>query len=409
MSGTMDSSTKAGAAPLKEVPELDVDPYAVEVLLDPYPFFRQIRDLGPVVKIKPHNVYVTGRYEESKTVLNDHERFMASAGIGIADIRKPGKFRIPNRLLENDPPSHTAIRAVLMRLLSPIAIRRWRDHFEKEAVGFVDRVIEMREFDGVEDLAEAYILRVFPAVAGVDLPRIPALTIGEMGFNQAGPYNELHKQAEIKGAPYLEWYENAVKRESAKPGSFAEMLFDSEARGELDEGIASNICRAFVRGGVDTTIAGIGFTLNQLARNPDQWAILKADPSKARNAFEEGIRHESPSYVNYRTTRHETELSGYRLDGDMKIGVFSGCANRDERFWPNPDKFDITRDVAGIHVAFGHGTHTCFGQMIARLEAECIIKEFSKRVKTVELAGEPRYRAVNQLHTLDVLPLRITV
>ena len=127
-----------------------------------------------------------------------------------------------------------------------------------------------------------------------------------------------------------------------------------------------------------------------------------------RNAFEEAIRHESPSYVNYRTTRRETELSGYRLGADTKIGIFSGCANRDPRFWENPEKYDITRDIAGIHVAFGHGTHTCIGQMIARLEADCILRAFAERAVTLEPAGEPRYRIINQLHTLDYLPLKVT-
>ncbi len=394
---------------LLEPPVLDVDPYSVENIKNPYPFFEELRETAAVVRLKPYGVYVTGRYEETKVVLNDHDRFMASAGIGIADIRKPGKFRIPNRLLENDPPGHTEIRKTLNKILSPLAVRRWRDHFETEAAIFADKVVEMGESDGVEDLAEAYILHVFPEAVGVNLPRTEALAIGEMSFNQAGPYNDLFRAAEKKAEPYLEWYEKSVRREAMRPGSIGEMLFDAEERGEFEEGVASNICRAFVRGGTDTTIAGLGFALNQLARNPDQWAILKSNPSKfARNAFEEAIRHESPSYVNYRTTRRETELSGYRLDADTKIGIFSGCANRDPRFWENPEKYDITRDIAGIHVAFGHGTHGCIGQMIARLEADCILKAFAERVVTLEPAGEPRYRIINQLHTLDHLPLKVT-
>ncbi|MCV0394869.1 MAG: cytochrome P450 [Rhizobiaceae bacterium] len=392
----------------KTPPLLDVDPYSGPVLADPYPFFETLRETAAIVELETYGVYVTGRYEETKIILNDHDRFTAKAGIGIHDIRKPGKFRIPNRLLENDPPSHTSIRGVLTRILSPIVVRRWREHFEKEAVIFADRLVEKGQFDGVEDVAESYVLHVFPEAVGVELPRREALAIGEMSFNQAGPDNELHRAAVKKAEPYLDWYDRSAERESMRPGSIGEMLFEAEERGELEEGVATNMARVFVRGGMDTTIAGIGFTLNQLARNPDQWAILKADPSKARQAFEEAIRHESPSYVNFRTTTRETELSGYHLAADTKIGIFSGCANRDPRFWKEPERYDLTRDTAGIHVAFGFGTHNCIGQMIARLEAECILKALAERAESIELTAEPSYRPVNQLRTLAELPLKVT-
>lgn len=399
----------ADADVLLDPPVLDVDPYSREVLRDPYPFFQTLREMAPVVRLAPYGVYVTGRFEETRQVLNDHGRFTASGGIGLADIRVPGaKFRIPNRLLENDPPGHTAIRGALTRYLSPIVIRRWRAHFEAEAAVLADRVVAQGRFDGVADLAEAYVLKVFPEAVGVDLPRIPALAIGEMSFNQAGPDNDLHRAAVQKAQPHLEWYETSIRREAMRPGSIGQMLFDAEERGEFEDGIASNICRAFVRGGTDTTVAGIGFALHQLAHDPAQWAMLRANPSLARNAFEEAIRHESPSYVNFRTTTRETELSGYRLAANTKIGIFSGCANRDPRFWSTPDSYDLTRDVTGVHVAFGHGTHTCIGQMIARLEAECILRALAERAVTLEPDGEARLRPINQLRTLDVLPLRVT-
>lgn len=401
-------STASTSGTLRRPPVLDVDPYSLENLENPYPFFERLRETAPVVELGPYGVYVTGRYEESRIIFNDHDRFTARGGIGLHDIRKPGKFRLPNRLLENDPPSHTSIRGVLTRILSPIVVRRWREHFEREAAIFAERVVDQGSFDGVEDLAEGFVLHVFPEAVGVELPRAEALAIGEMSFNQAGPDNDLHKAAVRKAEPYMEWYDQTSNRHAMRPGSIGAMLFEAEDKGELDEGVASNMARVFVRGGMDTTIAGIGFALNQLARNPDQWAILKADPGKARNAFEEAIRHESPSYVNFRTTTGETELSGYALAADTKIGLFSGSANRDPRFWSEPDRFDLTRDTAGIHVAFGFGTHNCIGQMIARLEAECIIKALAERAATLELDGEARYRPINQLRTLERLPLRVT-
>jgi 4-methoxybenzoate monooxygenase (O-demethylating) len=392
---------------LAEAPDLDIDPYAIDVLRNPYPFHEALREAGPVARIAPHGVYAVGRHEEAAQVLADHERFTAAGGIGIQDIRKPGEFRIPNRLLENDPPSHTGIRGTLTKYLSPIVIRRWREHFEKEAADLAARVVAKGTVDGVAEIAEEFVLRVFPDAVGVELPRDNVLAISEMRFNQSGPQNELYQRAMARAQPYLEWYENSTRRDSVRPGSIAEMLFEAEDRGEFDEGIASNMVRTFVGGGTDSTITGIGHALNLLARNPDQWAVLKADPSRVKTAFEEAIRLETPFQVTFRTTTsRDVELSGVRLDPDTKIGVFLGAANRDPRKWPDPDRFYVTRDTTGVHLGFGTGAHNCIGQMIARLESEAILRAIVLAADRLEPAGEARIRPINQMRQLDHLPLR---
>jgi 4-methoxybenzoate monooxygenase (O-demethylating) len=95
------------------------------------------------------------------------------------------------------------------------------------------------------------------------------------------------------------------------------------------------------------------------------------------------------------------------LAGDVKVGNFMGAANRDPRKFDDPDSFDIERDAAGVHLALGTGPHICIGQMIARLEAECILGALARRVERIEPTGEPEYRLVNTLRTLDRLPIRL--
>lgn len=311
----MNSTTDASPKP--EPPVLDIDPYSLDVLDNPYPFFEALRETAPVVLIKPYGVYAVGRYEEARIVLTDHLRFTASCGIGLQDIRRPGQFHMPNLLLENDPPGHTGIRTILSKILSPMVVRKWRDAFTaRDADLLVKTLLETRQFDGME-LVEAYVLKVFPEAVGLQLPRDTARAIGEMSFNQTGPPNELYRAAMKAAEPYLDWFDRSALRENIAAGSIGEMLYDAEARGELGDGTASNICRVFVIGGTDTTIAGIGLTLNQLARNGKQWSLLRANPDLARNAFDEGIRYESPSYVNYRTT---TESTGSRC---QRTGIYN--------------------------------------------------------------------------------------
>lgn len=391
-------------------PVLDMDPYSVENITSPYAFQTALREIGPVAFIPKHGVYAVGRHAECTEVFKDHERFSAKAGIGIQDIRKPGDFRVPNRMLENDPPSSTAIRGVVTKYLSPIVIRRWKEHFEKLATPFAEEIVARGSIDGVEDLAEAWILKVFPQAVGIDMPREQILAIGEMRFNQSGPPNELYRKAMERAKPHIEWFEHSVTREAAKPGSIAESLFEAEERGEFPEpGLASNMVRSLIGGGSDSTIAALGHTLHYLARDPAQWDLLREDANgRAKLAFEEAVRMEPAFMVTYRTTTGPVELSGVSLDGDTKIGIFMGAGNRDPRKFEDPDRYDLMRNSTGVHVGFGQGAHTCIGQMIARIEAEAILKALSKLVSRIELDGEARYRPINQMRMLDILPLRFT-
>jgi cytochrome P450 len=163
-----------------------------------------------------------------------------------------------------------------------------------------------------------------------------------------------------------------------------------------------------LRGGLDTTISGIASTLWYLATNPEQWCALKEDPLRVGNAFEEALRLESPTSSIFRTTTAGAAIGGLELEPDTKLQVFVGAANRDPRKWERADEFDLKRPLIG-HIGFGAGVHHCFGQRIAKLEAECLLGALVERVARVELAGEPEFRAVNMLRTLKRLPLKLTL
>jgi hypothetical protein len=393
---------------VKTPPTLDVDPFSEEILTDPYPFFEMLREAGPVAFIKPHGYYAVGRYAEVGLVATDHTRFTAEGGIGLSDIRKPGAWRAKSPISEIDPPQHTGVRAALQKVLSPVVIKQWREEFEKHAAQVAEFVLDLRDVDGVRDVVEAFVLGVFPRLLGIDVPPDRLIITGELNFNQLGPNNERLKRALARAEPVLDWYAAQLDRDKMRPGGFGARIYEAEDAGDFAKGTAAAHVRSFFRAGVDTTMAGIGFALNQLARNPEQFDLVAADPALVRNAFEEAIRHESPAQILFRTTVGEVELSGYRLAADTKVGYYAGAANRDPRKWSEPEKYDVKRAVMGQHRAFGVGAHMCIGQMIARMEAEAILGAIVRRAKRIELAGDVTYRLVNTLRTLDTLPLRIT-
>ncbi len=395
------------ASPVSDAPVLSDDPFSVATLLDPQPFFERLRAAGPVVWLEAYGIYATGRHAETATVLSQWERFTNAGGAGLADIRQPGNWRPASVILEVDPPAHTAVRGALQKILSPLIVRQWREKFQQRAEAMADALIAGRTFDGVADAAEAFVLSVFPPAVGIHIPAENARAIGDMNFNAIGPNNALTQAAVARARPYMAWYEASMQRAAMLPGGFGELIYQAEDAGALQPGFAANLTRSFLRGGMDTTISGIATTLLALARDPAQWGLLRADPALARNAFEEALRYDAPVQVMFRTTCEGAELGGVPLRPGTKIAAFIGAANRDRERFPDADRFDLRRQAAGQHLAFGHGAHACIGQMIARLEAECLLAALARRARTLTPDGPPAWRPINTLRTLDRLPLRV--
>ncbi len=392
---------------IPDAPVLDEDPFSDANIADPYPLFDRMREMAPAVYVALHGYYAVTRHAEAGIVASDFERFTVEGGVGMSDIRKPGAWRTRSPISEIDPPEHTRVRAALQRILSPLVVKSWKEKFAQRAEEIAEAAVARGRVDGVADITEAYVLEVFPAVLGIAVPPERIKLTGELNFNQLGPNNARVAQALERAAPIMDWYQQVLQREHTLPGGFAEKIYEAEDAGHFDKGTAPLHVRSFFRAGVDTTIAGIGSTLKLLAEHPDQFALVKANPALIKGAFEEALRLESPAQVMFRTTTGEVELGGVRLRADTKVGYHMGAANRDPRQWPAPARFDVTRQTAGVHRAFGVGAHVCIGQMISRLEAESILGALVRRVKRIEPAGASRWRPVNTLRTLDVLPLNL--
>jgi cytochrome P450 len=390
------------------LPRLDQDYFDPKILVNPVPFHEVLREAGPLFWIEKYNCYGTARYEEVRHVLKNWEQFSAARGVGLADLSKPGSWREAGPLVETDPPRHTDIRGVMTRIMSPRVIRSWREFLEKTVAALFDEVLSQREFDAVPQLSEAFIMAALPSILGIEVDRANLIIIGNHNFNSIGPNNEIFQATLAKLKAISAWYDSAATTEKMKPGGLGELVFQAEQRGELEPGLGYKLVRSLLRGGFDTTIAALGSLMMYFGKNPDEYERLRQNEKRIMNAFEEALRLEPPSQTFFRTINPGAELAGVKLEPDTKIQLWVSAANRDPRKWDEPARFKIDRDTAGI-LSFGDGVHRCLGQMVARLEAECFIKEFLKRVKKVELTAEPRYRLSNSLRTLDTLPLRVTL
>ncbi|MFA7556220.1 MAG: cytochrome P450 [Hydrogenophaga sp.] len=391
-----------------EAPVSDFDPYADETLNNPYPHYEALRELGPIVYLKRYGAYAIARHAEIDAVLRDHVTFCSSAGIGLANFHTEEPWRKPSLILEADPPAHGRTRKVVAGLLAPASINKLRPTFEQEAELLVDRILEMGRFDAVPELCAAYPLKVFADAVGVPAEgREHLLPYGDMVFNGFGPFNERFKERLAAAQNSITWIGEVCKRENLTPDGFGAQLYRAADEGELAPEEAPMLVRTLLSAGLDTTAFTLCNAVLSFARHPDQWALVHANPSLARQALEEVLRYESTFHSFYRTTTREVELGGVLLPEWQKLLVFIGSANRDPRRWERPDTFDVTRRASG-NLAFGTGIHGCAGQMMARLEGEIVLKALAKRIKSIRLEGEPVYHYNNSVRGYDSLPVSVT-
>jgi cytochrome P450 len=384
-----------------------VDPFSHTFLRDPYPHHEAMREAGPVVWLERYGIWAMARHQEVRDALTDWQTYCSGAGVGLSDFRKEPPWRPPSIILEADPPLHTRTRAVLTRILSPAAINVLRETLVREAEALVDRLLAKGEFDGVADLAEAYPLKVFPDSVGIsEEGRENLLPYGNMVFNGFGPRNDLFNKAMANAGPVRDWIMSKCSRAALAPQGLGMQIFQAVDAGELTEAEAGMLVRSFLSAGVDTTVYGLGNALYCFAKYPQQWAILRENPSLIRLAYEEVLRFEAPVQTFFRTTTKAVDVGGVNLGEGEKVLLFLAAANRDPRRWERPDEFDVRRRATG-HMTFGTGIHGCVGQAVARLEAEAVLGALARRVTSIEMTAEPTRRLNNTLRGLDTLPLRV--
>ncbi|MEU6142695.1 cytochrome P450 [Streptomyces sp. NPDC047081] len=389
-------------------PVSDADPFAADVLLEPEPLHRTLREAGPVVRLSRYDVHALARYEHVHAALLDWQHFESGSGAGLANFRHEKPWRPPSLLLEADPPLHDAPCRVLREILAPPALHRLRAGWQAVAEEIVDQVLSQgSEFDAFPALAEAFPLQAFPDVVGLGPDgRENLLPYGNMVFNAFGPRNGLVTADAPRLAELSAWVNAQCRREALSEDGFGAQIWAAADRGDLTQEQAPLVVRSLLSAGFDTTVHGIAACLYALATHPQEWQRLRKRPELARVAFEEAIRWQSPVQTFFRTATTDVTVAGTLIPAHTKILMFLGAANRDPARWPDPDRFDLTRDPSG-HVGFGMGIHQCIGQHVARLEAETLLTALARRVEHLELTGPPRRHPNNTLRSWTSLPMRV--
>lgn len=401
-------------------PPVVYDPYSAAFKADPWPVYRQLRDTAPVYTSEKWGFHALSRFDDVRAAARDHETYLSFEGIDIDDTATD--MSAAGFLPDIDNPRHDQLRRIVQRTFLPRAVAKLEDDVRRVVTGLVDRIADAGAADIAQDLSWPIPYAVFFDVLGLpttgsdreDLVRWShGLKDRENDDPRLTPvaWDALHHTKDHLAEILMQRRRNpredllstlvtaAVEDHDGVP--FAPPVIDRDS--EI-VGLAFVLFMA----GVESTSALLSTAFRELALNPDQRAALVADPSRIPAAVEESLRFDAPLQVAGRTTTRDVDLHGVTIPAGQRVFLVYGSANRDERQYENPDRFDISRPQKR-HMSFSEGLHGCLGAPLARLEARIALEVALPRLGDYVISGPMRqYRSTPNMRVLDHLPISFT-
>jgi cytochrome P450 len=373
------------------------DPYDYVIDADPYPVWKRLRDEAPVYHNEKLDFWALSRYDDVLRGLLDHESFVSSHGI-LLEIMTEEPYGIPMMIMM-DPPEHTKLRKLVARAFTPRRIADLEDTITQIARGFFDAVDGNDVFDYIDAFAG-----LFPPTVILSLVGYPegharqykelvdaSLHVEEGETTTPGQQNRqiLNENGEINNEAFALIPELMEMRRKDPQDDLLSALVHAEIEDDgktrtltLEEILA--FMQLISSAGTETVARLLGFGVVTLQRFPDQRQLLVDDPSLMSNAVEELMRFEAPSPTQSRWVAKDVEYHGITIPAGSKVSLLNGSADRDERHFPNPDVFDVHRDI-DRQLAFGYGAHFCIGAALARMETRIGLNETLKRFPNYEI------------------------
>lgn len=388
-------------------PSYAPDLFTPEALRAPFEHYKAIRDAGAVVKLSNPDIYAIGRFLDVQAALRAAAKLINGEGVGFNTLVNT---QPPERgVLTSDGERHRRLRTVLNKPLSPVGLAEQKAMLKSLMEAQVDSVVGTATFDAVPLLARHLPLKAIAVLVGLpEEHRAKMLQWASMFFDvNGGPLaddNDLSPEYRELFVELRNFFAT-VDPQSLAPGSWSARLFEYVGRGELTETEARGALRAFVIPSLDTTIYAKANLLYNLGTNPAEWEKLRSDRSLIRSAVLESVRHSAVVRWFSRYAAEDYEAGDVFIPKGERVMVMYGSANRDERRYQDPDRFDVTRNPVD-QLGWGSGPHMCVGMNLARLEMEILLESLLERVTSLE-ADTPVYGQNRGLFGIDSLPMRL--
>jgi cytochrome P450 len=412
----MNEHLQGDATPATAVPPL-FDPLSPDYIRDPYPSYERLRRLDPV-HLTPFGNYLVSRHAEVSLVLRD-KRFgkdfaeRSSRRYGPQIMQEPVFQSMGHWMLQQDPPDHTRLRGLVVKAFTARRVEDMRPRIQE----IVDDALDRIEAAGHMDLIEDFAFRL-PVTVICDMLGIPEdhrevfYTSSRDGGRLLDPVPLSRAEIDAANAGNLmarAYFQQLFDLRRRQPGDdLTTQLVQAEEDGSKlsNEELTANLILLF-GAGHETTVNLIGNGLLALFRNPDQLALLKANPALITGAVEEFLRYDSSVQMTGRVALEDIEdLCGKPVPKGETVLCLLGSANRDPAVYPDhPETLDVTR--ANVKpLSFGGGIHHCLGAQLARIEAEVAIGTLLRRLPELKLddPDHPEWRPTFVLRGLKRLP-----
>jgi cytochrome P450 len=399
-----------------------------------YPAFAWLRQNMPVGQAFVDGydpLWLITKFDDIMTVERNHSLFNATmhnpilntqAGDAFLRTLTPdGSIRYLDALPFLDPPEHTQIKAATSNWFTPKNVAKYTDTIRQIAREDVEKLLSFDgECDWATDFALYYPLRVILGLFGIpqqDLPLMLKLTQDFFGANdpdekrddvEASP-EAAARQFQAAFADFFAYFDQFTEDRRANPrDDLMSVIANARIDGEyLPRGVVNGSYLQVATAGHDTTSSVTSGAALALARDPGQWRKVRADLSLVSPMVDEAVRWTSPVKHFMRSASEDTELHGVTIRKGERLMLNYPSGNRDEDYFTNAEQFDIDRSP-NKHLGFGFGGHMCIGQHIARLEMNILFTELLPRLKSIELAGDPKPLKTNFVSSFKSLPIRFT-
>jgi cytochrome P450 len=395
------------------------DPYSEDYFDSPFETYRRMRDEAPLYYSEKYDFWALTRYDDVTAAIRDHETFSSAKGVTLDIVKAAAVLEDPGSvtgkiIISLDPPEHERMRKLVNRVFTPRAVTAL-ESLVRETIDHYVSQLDPSSFDAVADFAALFPVEIITSMLGVPAEDRQQLRLWlDKGLERDGGIGMSAESmdAVMKSAAY---YYDLIQQRRAQPQDDmisglieAEIIEDGEVR-RLDDVEITGFCTMLGGAGAETVTKLVGNAVVVFADNPDQWQKLRNNRDKIPAAFEELLRYEGPSQYQIRTPTRDVTLHGKTIPAGDPVMLINGSASRDERFFPDADRFDIDRErKVGYNLNFGYGIHSCLGAALARMEGRMALETLLDLIPTYEIdrSGLQRVHMTNVLGWCNV-PVRV--
>lgn len=370
-----------------------------------------------------HGFWAITKHEDVVAVSKNPQVFSSGEGLTMLEEVEPESLEKRRSLIDSDAPLHQHLRRVVSPLFTPKAITAHEAFARATAAGLLDTATARSEFDWVLDVAEPLPITVLLNILGVppeDADRLITLSNQMIAIDDpdyAPDYDSLPPGVDPKDLPFgspasyhvFEYGRQIGEERRVHPTEdLVSRLIHSEVDGDrLTPLEYCNMFQILILAGNETTRTTLTHGMKAFIDNPDQLALLKAQPELMSKAIEEILRWATPVLYMRRTAIEDTVLRGTEIAKGDKVVMWYMSANYDEDVFDNPHTFDIARDP-NPHLGFGGGgPHFCLGAWLARLQIRVLLEELLRRDLQLESNGPVRRVRSNFVNGVKSMPVRV--